>query len=162
MPSDQTGDGADQPLAENIVDLASVLSKKYKPLECRHDHIEIDQTNRKVLCTDCKREVDPFEAICRLADHTSAWKTTWEAMRKDYRNLAGYVPHLRAVRDLEGMWRGNRLPLCPHCKKGVTAEGMNRMGWVNKRYAEAVAEHERDAATVGEPISLHEGPSDAG
>lgn len=156
MPSDPI------PPAENIVSLTAILSRKYKTKECRHQRLTIDVNNRKVECADCKREVDPFEAICLLADRTSEWQTRWDAMRKDYDNLAGYVPHLRAVRDLESMWRGNRLPMCPHCKKGVTAEGLNKMGWVNKRYAEAVEQHARETTPAVEPVALHGEPTDAG
>lgn len=139
---------------ETIVSLAGFLERKYKPVACVHEHLEIDENNRIVLCTDCNKEVDPFTAICQLAKRTSEWQSRWRAMREDWKNLAGWVPHLRAVRTLEGMWRGNRLPMCPHCKKGVTAEGLNRLGWVHQRYAEAVAEHERETADAGEVVSL--------
>lgn len=160
MPCDPTPPKTDPP-AENVISLTTVLAKKYKPRECLHDHIEIDDRNRRVTCADCKREIEPFLALSRIADRASEWQLRWDAMRKDWRNLAGYVPHLRAVRDLESMWRGNRLPMCPHCKKGVTADGLNKMGWVNKRYAEAVEQHARETAPVVEPIALHGEPTDA-
>lgn len=136
--------------ADNIVRLTDVLSKKYKRIECPHDRLTVDTNNRKVECEDCKREVDAFEAVSMLADRASQYQATYDRMRQDHKNLAGWVPHLRAVRNLEGMWKGNRLPMCPHCKKGVTAEGLNAMGWVHKAYAEAVAKHEAENAAPQE------------
>lgn len=143
------------PPADNVVGLKGVLElKRWQKKECRHDHLEIDETNRRVTCTDCNREVDPFVALCHLAEDTSEWQRKWAAMRTDYKNLASYVPHLRAVRELESMWRGKRLPMCPHCKKGVTAEGLNRLGWVHQSYAAAVEEHTRETAPAADVISL--------
>ena len=149
------------PPADNVVQLTDVFKRVYKPKECRHARLEVDDNNRRIACLDCEREIDPFEAILVLADKTSEWQTRWDAMRKDWRNLAQYVPRLLAVRELESMWSGNRLPLCPHCKQGVTAEGLNKMGWVHKAYAEAVQQHKRDAAPESSPpVALHEEKAD--
>ncbi len=140
---------------DNVVSLRETLAKKYKRVECRHDHLEVYENNRRLTCLDFKREIDPFEAISHLADRTSELQMKWAQMRKDYKNLAGYVPHLRVVRDLEGMWRGKRLPMCPHCKKGVTAEGLSRMGWVHQSYAEAVERHEIETVAAAPVTTLH-------
>lgn len=145
---------SDLPPADNIVDLRGVLERKSKPRECQHDHLEIDEANRRLTCTDCNREIDPYQALVYLAGRTSEWQIRWENMRKDYKNLANYVPHLRAVRELEGMWRGKRLPMCPHCKTGVTAESLVKMGWVHQSYAQAVAEHKKMTAVAIDPTPL--------
>lgn len=159
-PPEGTSDGTVPPVPpDNIVRLTDVLAKKpYSRRECAHARLEVDATNRRVECRDCNREVDAFEAISILADNASAYQRTYDQMRKDHQNLAGWVPHLRAVRDLEGMWRGKRLPMCPHCKKGVTAEGLNSMGWVHQAYAEAVAKHEAETTAPAAVHSIAEPP----
>lgn len=141
------------PKPENIVRITDFIAKTHKPVQCLHDRTEIDVNNRSISCRDCGKVVDAFEALMRIADRASAFQQQWETMRKDHRNLADYVPHLRAVRSLEHLWRGKRLPMCPHCKKGVGAEAMAKMGWVHQRYAEAVAleteSNSRPAEVVG-------------
>lgn len=135
-----------EPPPENVVHLTEFLEKVWRRKECRHQRLEVDESNRKVTCKDCGREVDAFEALVIVADTAGEVQRTWEAMRKAHRDLAAYVPRLRAVRELESMWRGNRLPLCPHCKEGVTAEGLSQMGWVNRAYAEAVRKDKAERA----------------
>lgn len=139
--SDATNDIPPVP-TDNIVKLTDFLNKRHGPQECRHAKLVVDTVNRRVECADCNREIEPFQAVLLLADRASEYQQTYDAMQRRHRDLAGWVPHLRVVRELESMWCGKRLPLCPHCKKGVTAEGLERMGWVHKSYAEAVAREE--------------------
>lgn len=153
------GDVTDKAIArmpgpENVVRVTDFLAKKHVPPVCRHDRIVLDVNNRAVECKDCGKGIEPYEALIALADRTGAFQNRVDAMRKDHHNLAGFVPRLRAVRALEHLWGGKKLPLCPHCKKGVSAEAMAKMGWVNQRFAEAVEREKAEQAPPGDVVQL--------
>lgn len=125
------------PPAAVVVQLTDVIRSVYHPRECQHERLEVDDQNRRVTCIRCGREVEPFQALLIISRRSSEYQVRFDQMARDHRNLAAWVPHLRTVRQLEHMWRNKQLPLCPHCRKPVTAEGLNSHNWVHADYAAA-------------------------
>jgi len=127
----------------NVVRLTDILATRVVPTICHHTRFVVDVRNRIITCDDCKREVEAFETIHTLAVSGSLFQSTYDGMCRDYSHLENYAPHLRAVRELESIWRGKMIPVCPHCRKGVTPEALLRAGTVGRDYAAALEKHER-------------------
>lgn len=59
-----------------------------KPTErryCGHDHLELIERDRAVMCSDCGAAIDAFTALCKLAsewERHAAWTRAVEAERR--------------------------------------------------------------------------------
>lgn len=42
--------------------------REYEPRECRHHNVSIKERPRRLRCSDCKKDIDPFEYILELAE----------------------------------------------------------------------------------------------
>ena len=125
-------------------DISELLKKEpYARIVCEHVHTLVDERNRIVTCRDCKRELNPFDVLCQLADRSSRWRTAYKAQLAHYEKLRAYKPHLIDVRTLEGIWRGGvMLPTCPRCHKGVELKALANGGRINRAFATRLQEVE--------------------
>ena len=130
----------------------------YKPRKCRHDRLEVDKQNHVVECKNCGERVDPFEALLVLAEEGSRYRDYYKSRRDELEKLNNYQPHLKAVRSLEGTWRGSMLPTCPHCHRGVEAAELASSGAINRAIATRMREVEtqHDAGSMKQPHPLDE------
>lgn len=109
------------------------LFRRHDP-KCRHTAFEIDYQNKTLYCQDCKEMVDPYRVVELMIQDDSIRIQRYRALREEVRKLEQYKPWLKAVRELESVWRGSMLPCCPHCSKGVEAVDLLKMK-VNREYA---------------------------
>jgi len=105
------------------------LERQYHrpPSECEHHRLICDERMGTLECEDCRRSVNPFTAIARLAERRLDEQNAVEHMRSKMvrirKLLARYKPHLRAAKELESVWRGGKMrPCCPNCRAGLRAE----------------------------------------
>lgn len=121
---------------DNVISLRDALRMHSgKAIKCRHVRYELDTNNRTVHCRDCNAEVSAYEALDTIARGVSSVLADLEAARKEAAELKAYNPFLKAVKRLEGIWRGSRmLPICPHCRRGIEAEALAKTGQVSRRF----------------------------
>jgi len=90
---------------------------------CRHIGMVYDPRERRIWCTDCERNLDPFDAFELLVD---AWHKNTRKLDKRREELAEAESKSLvslAARGLDKIWRKRlQLPACPSCGEGLFPE----------------------------------------
>lgn len=109
------------------MDILRINKNCRKICKCENPHFEIDTTNRAVQCKDCGAYIDPFEALCRLADrgeklseyqHKAIEKCNFygNEANKEFRRMCKN----RKFKDMERSYLKDGLhPVCPHCNQTI-------------------------------------------
>ena len=114
---------------------------KRKRRDCFHQKFVIDTVHGTVECEACGDTVSAFHALVAVAKEESRFHNSIDALRRERDELSQYKPWLKAVRELERIWRGGTmLPQCPHCRRGVTSKGLASTGTINAEYEKACLE----------------------
>lgn len=130
---------------ENVIDLTAIRAKlrhgsKWDKDRCQHRHVTIDRDAGTVDCDDCGKPVSAFHLILSWLAYWHEIDAEMDRLKKrcaEMRNLLkGYKPRLRAIQALEKRWwRGNILPTCPHCSRGLIPEDfVDGGGGVGREY----------------------------
>lgn len=119
--------------AGNVLEFRTGMNRKCKS-NCLHQRFVIDETHGSVECADCGETVSAFHALVRVARKDSLFRRHMVAQRQKLEEMKAYKPWLRAVKALEKIWRGKMLPMCPHCKRGITAEALEATGCIHPDY----------------------------
>jgi len=96
--------------------------------ECMHQRFIISSGQGTVHCADCHEAVSAFHALEVVTRIDGELRRSWKRWQDDIAALKAWSPHLRAVKELERVWRGRLYPLCPHCKQAVSAPDLARTG----------------------------------
>lgn len=95
---------------------------------CTHEGstMVINPRNGDVFCRGCDAQVSQAHALIQIAYRLHEIERRNAALKAEAKELHGWVPLLRAVRNLHRRWKGGvLLPCCPHCKQPVRAEELD-------------------------------------
>lgn len=90
---------------------------------CRHRNVSYDQSERRVYCMDCERDIDGFDAFLMLVEchHSAVAKV--ERRSQELQEAEQFQARSRAAKHLDKYWRGRtQVPNCPHCGEGLLPE----------------------------------------
>ncbi len=99
------------------------FSRKSVLDRCEHRRLIYSQSERRVTCEDCNRDLEPFTAFMSLVHayekmHAAA-RRQMDAAKKAME--ASVIS--RAAQAVDRVWRGRTmLPCCPHCRRGLAPE----------------------------------------
>ena len=114
-------------LPDNVIPITTLRINydKKKKCTCRDTKFEVDYQNKEVICTECGSVVQPFDAICKLAQHYDRVQAEVRNLLDQRKQILNWKPWLLPVRDIERIYRGgDMLPCCPHCGRGILAGEM--------------------------------------
>lgn len=97
---------------------------------CKHMALTYDTQERRVYCTDCETDVEPFDAFIQLVElHAHI-----EARIARLREAETHTLFSRAAKVMDKAFRSSSMaPLCPHCRSAILPEDVaNGVGMVNK------------------------------
>ena len=106
--------------AENVL-----AFKRSAKRSCDHSWV-VDEENRILECKLCGKEQTAWDFVVNLAYREDAERKRLQHLFEEASKLAQWAPRLRALRELERIWRGRMLPACPNCGVGVRAEDLAR------------------------------------
>jgi hypothetical protein len=110
---------------EAIVSLEAWRLAKRPGPTCAHPRTIVDQQNGTVECKECGASLSAFHVLVQIAKEENRLWERVRALRAEAKELKAWVPILKAVRELDRMWRGKRmLPCCPQCSRGLWPEEM--------------------------------------
>ncbi len=116
---------------------------------CRHLHLIVSQSERRVWCEDCQKTIEPMDAVISFFNQ-------WSQMEEHYRYLHSKVSdglsatlNRRASKAVDKVWGGGNAISCPHCHKGILPEDIGDCvpSWSSREYEIA----RRKAATEPKP-----------
>jgi hypothetical protein len=134
-----------------LIDLAGVRiqrgTPKYNPNQCKHKNIlyQSNSKERRIWCSDCERDIDPFEAFMMLSEHLEEMLSDAKSMRRQAFDALKNTARLRATKALDQAWSGNVMAVaCPHCHGGLLPEDFTNGGHQTSREIE-IARRKRKA-----------------
>jgi len=126
-------------LPDNVIPITTLRIKydKKKKCTCRSTKYEVDFQNKEVTCADCGAIVQPFDAICNLAQHYDRLQSEVRNLLQQRKQIVDWKPWLLSMRKLERTYRGgDMLPCCPHCGRGIMAHELNKAATSKQRELE--------------------------
>lgn len=105
---------------------------KSKKCTCRNRKFEIDTQNKEILCQECGAIINPYDALFDIAYHYEQLSSEVDRLLEQHKQIVNWKPHLLVMRELEKIYRGDMLPCCPHCGRGVHAKEL-LVSRVNKK-----------------------------
>ena len=131
-----------------VVDIGDVrvargLTRRHHS-SCRHAHMNYDPIERRVWCSDCEREVEPFDAFEIIVGQFSGAAKAMDARQKLLDEAEKFQARTLAAKAMDEAWRSRTMvPACPHCSHGLFPEDFRRgvKTMLGRDYAEARRNH---------------------
>lgn len=90
---------------------------------CRHKKLVYDDKERRIWCSDCESEVEPFDAFVGLCEVFSAGINSLNRRRREVEEAEKFALRSRAAKVMDEAWRSTSMaPLCPHCNEALMPE----------------------------------------
>lgn len=90
---------------------------------CRHKKLVYDDKERRVWCSDCEAEVEPFDAFIGLVEVFSAGANRINKRSRELAEAENFQIRSRAAKVMDEAWRSTKMaPLCPHCMTAILPE----------------------------------------
>lgn len=90
---------------------------------CRHKKLVYDDKERRIWCSDCEAEVEPFDAFVGLCEVFSSGVNQLNRRRREVEEAEKFQLRSRAAKVMDEAWRSKTLaPLCPHCHEAILPE----------------------------------------
>ena len=126
-------------LPANVVRITALQARygSKRSCQCRNPRLEVDVDAKEVLCRECKRRIDPFDALVILCDHEHQIYAETEALLEERKRLLNWRPHLLAAKAVENALRSRTMvPTCPHCMEALFPSDFQHMSATNRALAE--------------------------
>ena len=111
----------------NVVDIGDLRVARGKtrrePSACSHKSVIYDESERRIWCRDCERDIEPFDGFIGLVrQFDDAWKQIIRE-RQSLEDIKTFQARSLAARELDKAWRKrNMVPACPSCGNGLLPE----------------------------------------
>lgn len=95
-----------------------IRERKQKACKCKDRRFCIDLTNRTVECSVCGQFIDPFEALCEIAERNDRYDYYLKGRGEYAEELNKWFKNHKEPLTLKKLienYRGGMIPLCPKC-----------------------------------------------
>ncbi|WP_458368753.1 hypothetical protein [Pseudomonas mandelii] len=90
---------------------------------CQHKKLVYDEKERRVWCSDCEAEVEPFDAFIGIVEVFSGGMSSLQRRRRELDEAEKFQMRSRAAKVMDEAWRSTKMaPLCPHCNTAILPE----------------------------------------
>lgn len=90
---------------------------------CRHRKMVYDDKERRIWCSDCETEVEPFDAFMYLVEVFDGGLKDLSRRRRELHEAEQFALRSRAAKVMDEAWRSTKMaPLCPHCNAAILPE----------------------------------------
>ena len=107
-----------------IEDLRVARGLTRRPLSsCKHKKLVYDDKERRIWCSDCETQVEPFDAFVGLVEVFSAGNNSLKRRSRELAEAESFQLRSRAAKVMDEAWRSTKsAPLCPHCMTAILPE----------------------------------------
>ncbi|HCT5099234.1 TPA: hypothetical protein OTZ31_006674, partial [Pseudomonas aeruginosa] len=107
-----------------IEDLRVARGLTRRPVSsCRHRKMVYDEKERRIWCSDCETEVEPFDAFMHLVQVFDGGLKDLNRRRRELHEAEQFAIRSRAAKVIDEAWRSTKMaPLCPHCNEALLPE----------------------------------------
>jgi hypothetical protein len=125
----------------DIGDLRVARGMSRRPYtSCPHLHLLYDQNERRIWCSDCETNVDPFDAFKGIVQYFDGHMSKLDRREKALAEAEQFQARSLAAKAIDEVWRRRkRVPACPHCRQGLFPEDFKDgvKTTLGREYAEA-------------------------
>lgn len=90
---------------------------------CPHRRMLYDMNERRIWCSDCEREVEPFDAFKMLVEQFDSAQKAIKRREDAVVSAETFKVRMLATKALDEAWRSQTMvPACPHCGFGLFPE----------------------------------------
>ena len=90
---------------------------------CPHVNLIYDNSERRIWCSDCETNIEPFDAFRMLAERAHSHNAKLEKRAKEIAEAEKFQIRSLAARAIDQVWRKrSKVPACPHCGHGLLPE----------------------------------------
>lgn len=90
---------------------------------CAHRQLVYDDKERRVWCSDCESEVEPFDAFIGLVQRLDGHIKNLKRREQAVKTAEAFALRSRAAKVIDEAWRSTKMaPLCPHCMTAILPE----------------------------------------
>ena len=90
---------------------------------CQHKKLVYDEKERRVWCSDCESEVEPFDAFVGIVGVFSGGMNSLKRRQRELAEAESFQMRSRAAKVMDEAWRSTKMaPLCPHCMTAILPE----------------------------------------
>lgn len=94
---------------------------------CAHRALVYDDQERRVWCSDCEAEVEPFDAFKGLVERMDGHIKNLNKRLRAVAEAEVHALRSRAAKVMDEAWRSTKMaPLCPHCSVPILPEDVAR------------------------------------
>lgn len=87
---------------------------------CTHERTTYDVEERRVWCSDCESEVEPFDAFHLIVRRLTEFQEALRRRLDELERAEAKALTLIAAKNLEREWRSRTtVPACPHCREAL-------------------------------------------
>ncbi|MCK5013239.1 MAG: hypothetical protein KAS66_05425 [Candidatus Omnitrophica bacterium] len=107
---------------------------------CRHIRVVYDDKERRIWCSDCEHDVEPFDAFVTLAGFIDGVYKNLNKRAKALKEAEAFQVRSIAAQQIDKAWRKrSTVPGCPHCGQGLFPEDFKNgiKTTLGRDYAEA-------------------------
>lgn len=108
----------------DIGDLRVARGMTRRPISsCSHRRQVYDDKERRIWCSDCEQELEPFDAfMCLVGQMDRHWKHL-QKRHQEVTEAEQFSLRSRAAKVMDEAWRSTTMaPLCPHCNEALLPE----------------------------------------
>lgn len=125
----------------NVIQIESMRitrdSRLFRPKECAHKQLTLDNQGDIVMCDDCGKQVSAYWALCMLAEEYSKAAAKLTARAERQIEVEKKTLHLKAAQKVEMAWRSRTMaPTCPHCSEAIYPTDGFGSAMINKEIAD--------------------------
>ncbi len=111
--------------ADNVISINEFSFKRAakKPFDsCKHTHLEYDDAQHLIECSDCHQFIENYTAFKLLIDKFHRLQTRIDSQKRMLDSAMEKTVTLRAAQKVETAWRSRSMvPACPHCHEAIFA-----------------------------------------
>lgn len=90
---------------------------------CKHKQLVYDDKERRVWCSDCESEIEPFDAFVGVVAVFSAGMNSLKQRLSKLDEAEKFQIRSRAAKVMDDAWRSTKMvPLCPHCMTAILSD----------------------------------------
>lgn len=107
-----------------IEDLRVARGMTRRPFSsCRHRKLVYDDKERRVWCSDCESEVEPFDAFTGLVERMDGHIKNLKSRELKVKEAESFSLRSRAAKAMDMAWRSRKMvPQCPSCNSAIFPE----------------------------------------
>lgn len=112
---------------------------KEEKMLCRHANLIVSQSERRIWCEDCQKDIEPFEVVLKFQREWGRIDAHYRSEHAKAQEALSATLIRRAAKSIDRTWGRKMAPCCPGCNIALLPEDFanGAISAVSMEYEEA-------------------------